>query len=105
LTNFCLVNILLDIFFTGKEAVLPSKAISSEYITNFATLRAMGDALMSSLLKNAGITGSTTTDRKNTKNDDGEDECNDSALWLKFLSSSLLLFPFHLRTLALFISS
>jgi hypothetical protein len=73
---FC-IHTFLDIVFTGKEAVLPSKAISSEYITNFATLRTMGDALMTSLLKNAGITGSTTTDPKNTKTDDGDDECDD----------------------------
>jgi len=39
----------IDIVFTGKEAVLPSAAMTKNYITQFAKLKSMGDELVSSL--------------------------------------------------------
>lgn len=53
-----------DILFTGNDAVLPSSALSNNYITNFSTLRSMGDNLMAALAKNlklSGGSGSPTT--------------------------------------------
>ncbi|KAJ5305147.1 ribonuclease H-like domain-containing protein [Penicillium atrosanguineum] len=45
------------ILFTGKDAVLPSSALNKNYITNFTTLRSMGDNLMAALAKNLGLSG------------------------------------------------
>jgi chitosanase len=47
--------IFADILFTGKEAVLPSSALNKNYVTNFSTLRSMGDKLMTSLAKNLNL--------------------------------------------------
>ncbi|KAJ5959369.1 uncharacterized protein N7479_006519 [Penicillium vulpinum] len=57
------------ILFTGDEAVLPSSALTKNYITNFTTLRSMGDKLMTALAKNLGLTsgGTTTTLATTTK--------------------------------------
>ncbi|KAK5798044.1 hypothetical protein VI817_004335 [Penicillium citrinum] len=51
------------ILFTGKDAVLPSSALNKNYVTNFSTLRSMGDKLITALAKklNLGSGGSTTT--------------------------------------------
>ncbi|CAG8420212.1 unnamed protein product [Penicillium salamii] len=51
------------IVFTGSEAVLPSSALNKNYVTNFSTLRSMGDKLVNSLAKNLGLVagGSPTT--------------------------------------------
>lgn len=49
-----------DILFTGKDAVLPSSALNKNYITNFTTLRSMGDKLMSALAKSLNLSGGTT---------------------------------------------
>ncbi|KAJ5594925.1 uncharacterized protein N7459_001133 [Penicillium hispanicum] len=54
------------ILFTGDDAVLPSSALNDNYITNFSTLRSMGDQLMASLAKNlnlasGGSTGSSSS--------------------------------------------
>ncbi|KAJ5087210.1 hypothetical protein N7456_010826 [Penicillium angulare] len=54
------------ILFTGKDAVLPSSALSNNYVTNFTTLRSMGDKLINSLVKSLGLgsgspSSSTTT--------------------------------------------
>ncbi|KAJ5272895.1 hypothetical protein N7478_008020 [Penicillium angulare] len=45
------------ILFTGKDAELPSSALSNNYVTNFTTLRSMGDKLVSSLVKSLGLVG------------------------------------------------
>ena len=52
-----------DIVFTGSGAVLPSSALNKNYVTNFSTLRSMGDSLVNSLAKNLGLVagGSPTT--------------------------------------------
>ncbi|KAJ5657886.1 uncharacterized protein N7484_001535 [Penicillium longicatenatum] len=49
------------ILFTGKDAILPSSALNKNYITNFSTLRSMGDSLMGSLAKNLGLSGGSGT--------------------------------------------
>ncbi|KAL4925758.1 glycoside hydrolase family 75 protein [Aspergillus undulatus] len=43
------------ILFTGPGAVLPPSALNANYITDFAKLRSMGDALTTSLSTNLGI--------------------------------------------------
>ncbi|PLN81936.1 Chitosanase-domain-containing protein [Aspergillus taichungensis] len=49
------------ILFTGKNSVLPSSALNENYITNFSTLRSMGDKLVNALASNLGLGGSTPT--------------------------------------------
>ncbi|KAJ5773064.1 hypothetical protein N7457_007960 [Penicillium paradoxum] len=51
------------ILFTGKDSVLPSSALNENYITNFSTLRSMGDKLMTALAKNLNLSsgGPSTT--------------------------------------------
>lgn len=44
-----------DIVFTGKDAVLPSSAITDKYIKDFATLTSMGDSLMEDLVSELGL--------------------------------------------------
>lgn len=41
-----------DILFTGKDAVLPDNAMDKTYITDFDTLRSMGDKLVRALASN-----------------------------------------------------
>ncbi|OOF92028.1 glycoside hydrolase family 75 protein [Aspergillus carbonarius ITEM 5010] len=48
------------IVFTGDDAVLPSSALNNNYVTNFSTLRAMGDKLVSALAANLGLSGSSS---------------------------------------------
>lgn len=43
------------IVFTGTDAVLPSSALTTNYITNFGTLKSMGDSLTAALVKNIGL--------------------------------------------------
>ncbi|OGM48814.1 fungal chitosanase [Aspergillus bombycis] len=45
------------IVFTGDKAVLPSSALNENYITNFDTLRSMGDSLVGALAKNLNLGG------------------------------------------------
>ncbi|EIT79551.1 fungal chitosanase of glycosyl hydrolase group 75-domain-containing protein [Aspergillus flavus] len=45
------------IVFTGDKAVLPSSALNKNYITNFDTLRSMGDSLVGALAKNLNLGG------------------------------------------------
>lgn len=52
--------------FTDEDSVLPSSALNKNYVTNFSTLRPMGDKLMTALAKNlklvdGGDGGSPTT--------------------------------------------
>ncbi|KAJ5513243.1 Fungal chitosanase [Penicillium fimorum] len=57
------------ILFTGSDSILPSSALTKNYITNFTTLRSMGDKLMTALAKNLNLSGgggSTTTTLKTT---------------------------------------
>ncbi|KAJ5627048.1 hypothetical protein N7528_004475 [Penicillium herquei] len=51
------------ILFLGNNTVLPSSALNKNYITNFTTLRSMGDKLIDVLAKNLGnkFAPSTTT--------------------------------------------
>ncbi|KAJ5168561.1 uncharacterized protein N7482_004155 [Penicillium canariense] len=55
------------ILFTGDDAVLPSSALSKNYVTNFSTLRSMGDKLITALAQNLNLaaggssSGSSTT--------------------------------------------
>ncbi|KAH3201368.1 hypothetical protein KXV64_008612 [Aspergillus fumigatus] len=49
------------IVFTGKNAVLPSSALTKNYITNFTTLRSMGDKLVNALVSNLGLSGTPPT--------------------------------------------
>ncbi|KAJ5290869.1 hypothetical protein N7478_000120 [Penicillium angulare] len=43
------------ILFTGGNAVLPGSALNSNFLTDFGTLRSMGDNLMTSLAKSLGL--------------------------------------------------
>lgn len=43
------------ILFIGKDAVLPSHALNRNYVTNFGTLRSMGDKLITALANNLEI--------------------------------------------------
>ncbi|KAG2413844.1 hypothetical protein HFD88_003033 [Aspergillus terreus] len=45
------------ILFTGDESVLPASALNENYITNFSTLRSMGDKLVNALASNLGLSG------------------------------------------------
>ncbi|CBF73882.1 uncharacterized protein ANIA_11051 [Aspergillus nidulans FGSC A4] len=45
----------LDIVFLGEDAVLPASAMNDKYITDFDTLRAMGDELVNALVSNIGL--------------------------------------------------
>ncbi|KAK1138500.1 hypothetical protein N8T08_002450 [Aspergillus melleus] len=66
------------IVFTGKDAVLPSSAINEHYITNFGTLKSMGNKLMSDLAsslalhKSGDSTSPTTTSGPTATDDDQE---------------------------------
>ncbi|RAH46649.1 glycoside hydrolase family 75 protein [Aspergillus brunneoviolaceus CBS 621.78] len=50
------------IVFTGKDAVLPSSALGKNYITNFTTLRSMGDKLMGALASKLGLGGAAPSE-------------------------------------------
>ncbi|KAL5360824.1 fungal chitosanase of glycosyl hydrolase group 75-domain-containing protein [Aspergillus floccosus] len=53
---------VIYILFTGEHAVLPDSAMNEHYITDFSTLRRIGDNLVDALISNfAPSTGSTTT--------------------------------------------
>jgi len=60
------------ITFTGKDAVLPSSALTTNYVTSFTTLKTMGDEFTSALVKSLGLSdessgsGSTPTETKKT---------------------------------------
>ncbi|PTU21244.1 hypothetical protein P175DRAFT_0436784 [Aspergillus ochraceoroseus IBT 24754] len=49
------------IVFLGDSAVLPSSALNTHYITNFGTLKSMGDSLVNALASNLGLSGTKTT--------------------------------------------
>lgn len=44
-----------DIVFTGDDAVLPKSAINKNYVTDFDTLKSMGDEFMTDLVKSLGL--------------------------------------------------
>ncbi|PLB45331.1 hypothetical protein P170DRAFT_513354 [Aspergillus steynii IBT 23096] len=53
---------VIYIVFTGKDAVLPSSAINQNYITNFGTLRSMGNKLASDLVSSLALSeGNSST--------------------------------------------
>ncbi|PYH96596.1 hypothetical protein BO71DRAFT_407556 [Aspergillus ellipticus CBS 707.79] len=49
------------IVFTGEKAVLPSSALNKNYITNFDTLRSMGDSLVGALASKLDLSGGSTS--------------------------------------------
>ncbi|KAJ5090156.1 hypothetical protein N7532_008840, partial [Penicillium argentinense] len=63
------------ILFTGSDSVLPSTALNKNYITNFSTLRSMGDKLMTALAKNLNLVsgGSGGSSASCSSNDDCSD--------------------------------
>ncbi|KAJ5752206.1 hypothetical protein N7520_009123 [Penicillium odoratum] len=64
------------ILFTGKNSVLPSSALNKNYITNFSTLRSMGDNLMSALAKNLGLSGGSGTPTTTTTSSSPTTTCS-----------------------------
>lgn len=48
--EYTLNKILIDIFFTGDESVLPDSAIGNNYLTNFNALKTLGDKLLGDLV-------------------------------------------------------
>lgn len=81
-----------DILFTGSDAVLPSSALNKNYVTNFSTLRAMGDKLITALAKNlnlvsggggggGGGTSTTLTTRTSTTTNTGSGSTGTSCSW------------------------
>ncbi|PYH40795.1 glycoside hydrolase family 75 protein, partial [Aspergillus saccharolyticus JOP 1030-1] len=51
------------IVFTGKNAVLSSRALGKHYLTNFTTLRTRGDKLAGALASHLGLPGETARPR------------------------------------------
>jgi chitosanase len=51
-----------DILFTGQNAVLPPSAVNEHYITDFGTLKFMGDRLVNALLVNLRLPGTTPSE-------------------------------------------
>jgi chitosanase len=49
------------IVYTGKDAVLPKDALTTNYVTSFATLKKMGDDFTSALAKNIGLSSGEST--------------------------------------------
>ncbi|KAI9036564.1 glycoside hydrolase family 75 protein [Aspergillus affinis] len=90
------------IVFTGKDAVLSSSAMNENYITNFGTLRSMGNKLVSDLASSLALhksgnsttpsttSGPTTTSTSHPTSTDGSQENSSSSLSPPSLTS---LFP------------
>ena len=74
-----------DILFTGSDAVLPSSALNKNYVTNFSTLRAMGDKLITALAKNLNLVsgggGTPTTLTTRTSTTTGSGSTSTSCSW------------------------
>jgi chitosanase len=51
-----------DILFTGPNAALPPSAVNEHYITDFGTLKFMGDRLVNALLVNLRLPGATPSE-------------------------------------------
>lgn len=53
----------IDIVFTGDDAVLPDSAINNNYVTDFDTLKSMGDEFMTDLVSslNLSLNGGNST--------------------------------------------
>ncbi|CEO60467.1 Putative Chitosanase preproprotein [Penicillium brasilianum] len=75
------------ILFTGNDAVLPSSALSKNYVTNFSTLRSMGDKLITALAKNlklvsgGGPSTTTLTTKVSTTTSTGTASTSTSCSW------------------------
>ncbi|EPS33771.1 putative chitosanase [Penicillium oxalicum 114-2] len=72
------------IMFTGSDAVLPKSALNKNYITNFSTLRSMGDKLMTALAKNLNLIsggGSSPTTFATTTTKSGSEPTGSSCAW------------------------
>lgn len=75
-----------DILFTGNDAVLPSSALNKNYVTNFSTLRSMGDKLITALAKNlnlvsGGNPSTTLTTKVSTTTSTGTGSTSTSCSW------------------------
>jgi chitosanase len=76
-----------DILFTGNDAVLPSSALNKNYVTNFSTLRSMGDKLITALAKNlnlvsgGGPSTTTLTTKVSTTTSTGTGSTSTSCSW------------------------
>ncbi|KAF7718269.1 Chitosanase [Penicillium ucsense] len=71
------------IMFTGKDAVLPSSALNNNYITNFSTLRSIGDRLVTALAKNLNLIsgGGTPTTLTTTTSTSGSSPTGTTCEW------------------------
>lgn len=56
----------VDIVFTGKDAVMPSSALSETYITSFSTLKSMGDEFVGALASSIGLSHSSSSSSKSS---------------------------------------
>jgi chitosanase len=65
------------IVFTGKDMRLPSSAVTKNYVTNFNTLKSMGDEAITGLTKFLGLEdkSDTTTGGSNSTTTGDEDTC------------------------------
>jgi chitosanase len=93
------------ILFAGEQAVLPETALNDKFITDFGTLRSMGDSLVTSLLGNLGIPllppGSHTNDTQGGPDNDSNPGTElDSASSKMFPCALLALFMFFFVVLA-----
>ncbi|CAG8061968.1 unnamed protein product [Penicillium olsonii] len=69
------------IVFTGAESVLPGSALNKNYITNFSTLRSMGDRLVNALAKNLGLIGGGSSPTTLTTTTIGSSPTSGSCSW------------------------
>ncbi|KAJ0416256.1 fungal chitosanase of glycosyl hydrolase group 75-domain-containing protein [Aspergillus carlsbadensis] len=93
------------ILFAGEQAVLPETAHNDKFITDFDTLRSMGDNLVTSLLGNLGIPllapGSQPNDTQGGSDSDSHPGTElDSASSKRLPCAPLALFMFFLAGLA-----
>jgi len=49
------------IVYTGKDAVLPKEALTTNYVTSFTTLKQMGDEFTTALVKNIGLSSGSSS--------------------------------------------
>jgi chitosanase len=52
--------------FTGDDAVMPSSAINNNYVTDFDTLKSMGDEFMADLVSSLGLSSTAGGKGNNT---------------------------------------
>ncbi|KAL3468607.1 fungal chitosanase of glycosyl hydrolase group 75-domain-containing protein [Aspergillus heterothallicus] len=69
------------ILFAGEQAVLPDTAHDDNYITDFDTLRSMGDRLVTSLLGNLGISLQAPGSPPDDESDSGSGKVLPANFW------------------------